>query len=1657
MENNVYATVLDMYSLSDSRPKLRKNTISRASYLDFFNNSFDTYKVLCVDGEEGVGVTTTLSLFAKQNGNNCASYFIDGWSRYLLNPQTIVRSLLKQLSYYTNVDLNPQDKELTLANCIFRLNRHSTKKDNYLYFVFDGFSNIPAEYVDVIKNTLAPLFGIPNARFLFSGKKECIELLLPDKTQVKESNILKFQLNDVEGYLKELGLSLGQDDIDAIYELSEKGLARKLAILTEKLQRDGVEKVRQYYFYNENDFYAEDYQWIEEQNDKKLLSLLTLLTFGELPISRTMAMLTLDISEEEMNYQMKKCHKYIEEDDDTILVLRSDDFRKYLRQKLVCYKHIIEMALIRVMEKSTNMTEQFVYLPALYKHVKDKESLVAYLTSSNVQRYLEEQQSQAALNEQCEYGSRACTDNEVHAAASFRFAINRSVSREIEKNELSDSEIEALIAIGDDETAYALTQHVFLMEEQLKCLLIMAQVGQHLSEEMREQIDSRICSLSDAIDFEHLPDKGLELAKLMLPVKMEKALEIIDKVAKVTKDRQQIDRLYAAISISFNDEGKRDDGKSTKADLVSTKITDEGLRKMADAMKGIMNNSTATQVVARMRELPTVSSQLNFLQFWIPEHHKCEDIGEAVQYAVKLVIDSSATSMPKVKYLSQFCKPLPDMKEEHIRAVVSLLDAVVANIKYPTVEYVKLNILVIGALVKYDKVDAHNRLQNLYLEILDLKDKALKAHCDSLLLRSYNELGNIDDVENCLFPAKDFLFQITQDIFEVLEESAYHVKVVEGPIAALVCKERDFVKKIIAKMNTKERQSRAYQLAAIEYVNQTDIRHLDWSYFEFLLKNVTYNLSDRFRPLLDLLNNIIVVKDKDTRLLEMVKKHYNLFEGVERADAKCYIFSSLYVWLTQNFAGEKFNDGSSVEGFIEMVKVDLEKMWDIINIPSLKVDTGYQIAKVLSKISMKNEAREYVSKTAEFRKMQSQLLTSSSCLAAFEESLNLYAHSLGILIRSELCTEDDIEQFKTILEYDDCEGEAITMWSRVALEYYNIGKHDKFDTIMNKYVSRELSDFSDYYQKQIMYNIAPALYMSSHPLFYDRMRKYDDSFLNACIENIARYIETKYPYPEYTSTKEIETSVQLKPKDYEDLLDLMEHTKDDGFIFNYTDKITSLLKNSNLRGISREIKHLLYVKMEDIIEKCLPMKGGISHNGYKIACRAMINCANPERKVEPEKIKLEIGAIPNKADRAFLYALVASYLNKNEERIEFMDLAVKQTEGIDYAFDKLNRFALCLQETILTAPKRKNIVATKVMNMMNGDKNGTYNDYQRMLDLVRDHDEDLADTMMEMVDDDPARMQYRKQLKLRMLSSKRIESARKDLNQIERLNNEEQMRFFDKQMECLIKKKTVPRDYDAMRPILAKIYDNPITEMQNAVVFFMENLYLKNSLNGKYKVLLREMHQAIIYNLNIVLSIASGTKENMERVKRIMNEKKDVNDAMIQVGQADKALEQIVSWYKEHPCDILHIIDPYFHPDDLYVVKALMDINNNLNCSILTNKDNNKHEEESLNELFQKGWNSFSSDLTGRIAVKSCCFDVDKDQPKSPIHDRWWLLYDSEKNCFYGQRMSSPSTMGKRITEISIMESDELESVNKLWTRFFENMVPKVEGKKLRYEETLLR
>lgn len=1626
-----------MCTLCNTFPSLPEKVLSRDKYIDLIDDQFNNHKILCIESNEGVGITTLIAMFAQRHAESCVSYFFDNGMTMLNSHSDFEKSMLKQLSYYARKGDSVQEK-IDRANALmFRTMRLARSRKGFLYFAIDGLERIPSESVDGYRKLLVQWMNCENARFLFSGNRDTIASIFTDIKDVYQTNqLLPFDKMELKDLLFQSSISVTEDQLKMFHHLTG-GIASKVQMLLDHLKEDDdFTYVEELYKHNVNDLYEYVWENANQTECPKSNIVFAILSLSGLLLKEDLLCNIVGISKTELE-NILETHKEILEVRDGIIYFRNKGFKNYVGKKLKSLNGEVELLLINMYE-SLDVEDTFSYLPSLYKKSNKKSELVKYLTSDNVQHFLEKERSQAALNEQCEYGYAACLKTETQASDYFRFAINRSASREIEKNELTDSEIEALIAIGEEESAFALVQDIYLKEEKLKCLLIIARNAKHMSDSLQKEILSQIKALVQSIRFEHIPDKAIELAKLMLPVDFVEALTIIDSVSNLQKDKTRIDRLYTALSLSFNTEGDEKENIA-KADLLSTKIEDSDLRKMAKSMKSIMADCSVDELLSEIEKLPNSSSRLYFLQFWIPDHCDIDNIGKIVCYAVNLVMQNSDASVPKVSLLKKYCAPLPKMHASEITEVISMMDAFTDSIKFPTLDYVDLQLILIQAQFTYDKEAAGDRLINLYIEIDEYADKSLTVKCKAKVLSRYDSLGDKKITESYLQTPLTIQNEIVEEVKKLFKENAFHLRIVDVAIKELVCDYRSFIDDVVPLMNTEERQSRAYMIALNEYVNRTDVSKMDWTFVNKLFKMVSYNPMELDRIIIRLVRKIVFAEVNHDIALEAIKKNYHRILEIEESDRKCYSLSILYVWLKKHFPSEDLCSN---------VKEQLDASWDAIIIPIQKIEIGYKIAKVLSDIPMKEEARAYVEKSKSERK--SLIVSSYSCMSAFQESLSHYIHSLGILVRAGLYKDSDFAELENILVYNDDEGDTMIAWARIALEFNISGNTEKFKEIVTKYLSKDINKFPKFYRRYVFYHISPALFLAENDYYFSKLDKYDKYFSNMCIENVANYICNKYPYPGCSETRRIASNRAMEYDDFMGLIKLMRHSHDDSFIFDKIETVASGII-ANESKVSKDQRNYLFGELEKLVNEKLPLNGGIKHEGYKIACLATIKrYKNPSvNDWSAEKKKIE--AITNEADKAFLYAHIAHCASKTDVRLAFIEEAVKISKAMTSFYDRMNRLDMCLSESFdITSGQKSKSLARETMQLLLTDKNGDFNDLQNYVDHVRELDAVVADEMLEMIDKDPARISYRNKLKANKIKNNKLLSAKKDLNKISTLSNEEQIQFFERQLEELVKGRYTAKDISNTISVLNKIYENPITDTSNAIVYFMENAYNKHKLNNLYSDLLRSIYSTWLCNLKIVMAIAAGTQDRLDKVNRIMSRKHDGNGMIIRGGEEERAHEILKTWIKNNPSSQLRICDAYIKTEDFSLLKSFFDIIPELQISILTHKQ----QYENL-DVFQKAWNRISSELTGSISIKTVCY---KDETgKSPIHDRWWVLLNDETGEKVGIRLPSINGLGHRVSEISNMDENAIHDFNNVWSDFYFDNIKWENGRKLIYDDIVIK
>lgn len=224
----------------------------------------------------------------------------------------------------------------------------------------------------------------------------------------------------------------------------------------------------------------------------------------------------------------------------------------------------------------------------------------------------------------------------------------------------------------------------------------------------------------------------------------------------------------------------------------------------------------------------------------------------------------------------------------------------------------------------------------------------------------------------------------------------------------------------------------------------------------------------------------------------------------------------------------------------------------------------------------------------------------------------------------------------------------------------------------------------------------------------------------------------------------------------------------------------------------------------------------------------------------------------------------------------------------------------------------------------------------------------------------------------------------------------------------------------------------------------MEDVCRKYNQSRQNKDLLLNIHSALRYNLKLVLSLAADTKERIDRVESLICPR-DVNDeGFIHIGEEEKAKAYILNWYQSYNYDTLTIIDPYFKPQDLHIIKPLCDINNDLEIKILC------HRQKFQNEDYVSYWCSISSGVTNTIRLSFVWYD--DNSMDGPLHDRYWICSDEEEDQHQGITLCSIDSLGKKESSIVDINSEIVKSALLSYSRYVYSHVKKTGGRELWYD-----
>lgn len=1630
------AQLVDMTYFSNTSPEKVEHELWREIHLSLCEEKLRDNTVVCLTGEEGVGMTTFLSQFARKHGNNCVSYFYNGFDRIQLDSEVMEGDITEQLYWFANKCHCPD--EVKHVNEVYTkvLRQLRQSKDGIMYFVFDGFDDIPSEHRENICKLIEKLQW-EKAHFLVSGKIDQIQGLFKQtkKWSVYEIPLVRFSEADANDYFLRVNPDLTKAQLFELYKISRGNASRMDELRTKYLCTGRLEELMNANIDEDSDLNQEDFDRISADTDPAVIPLFALLAYSEFEFDMDFAAKVLEITQDNVKAQAEKYSDYIQIKDNNVISLRSVVFRKYLCERLQAHKRDIELSQIRVLEKMNVGKGYAMALPSLYRSAGLNDSLIKYLNADNIQRILAEGHSQAALNVQCRFGYEACAAVPTkHLSSSFRYSLNKAASREIERNELWDYEISALIAVGQHAKALALANTVYLSEERLKCYLLIARKRDGLSGDDYAVLKDNIRELVEEIHFEDIPEKSMELAKLLLPIDYKAAIGIVDRINKAHQEDINTDKIFSQFSLFEPVDPEEDDARR---DLARSKIQDTGLREFIDATENLFKKDDVDTFLDELKRLPNYAQQLRLLRYWLPAHKDKEDVGKVVLAALRLIVADSDTDMPKARELNDIARLMGTMTKEQMEEGLRYINSLGDTIMRPTSDYVDAMITVIEGSREVLPEKSQALLETLYIFVDDLKDEGMWLTCTAKLLGHFDRLGDTRMVESTIGTKDQLRTELKAKASPLFLATAYHMKVVEGPIDALVCTEPELIETFIAQMNTAERRSRAYAFAAEKYLVHVEPEKLDLDYFFRLLSKAEIKRGDCGKPLSMLTNKLLTgEKYNHVVLLPFVTKYIKFVDRLEDVWLQCTICMRLYRWAVRHFPEDPF---------VNDVKGRMLKWWEAINQRQEKIEIGFQIAKILAR-SSKDEAEAMIDRCSQLR--HQSLLTSSSCVDAFYNCHSLYVNSLITLVSLGICDEATLQAFKEDESDLVSESERACMWGKIALAYHLAGDEDMFKSVGDQFLPTDYSCFSPDEQKWFIFQIAPTLYLRGELKFFTLLEGYDDVFRDACLKRVCAFIISKKLY---VMELDIRTTYELTYSDFNDLNMIIDHMTDENEIFQIVEVIARSLKTTNrtLDPLSTQQKKAVREATKAIVDKKYPAPGGISHEGYKIACQAILDFSERAfTTAQKDSWDWRLQKIDNKADRAFLYFYIAPFFAKHPDKEDFLRRGIEVTRDVNFAFDRVSRLDMAFTEcAINNLGILMPAVAEEAILCLKAD--GTEEQYEGLLDTIHQYKPELAESIMVKLDQDPARVYNKRKLQYHLESVKRIAKAGKDITTVGSLDREEQRKFFEERLKNLQSGKgQILSVEDAFTLTIGYLYNSTLSDAMPAIHYLLETISQRQKMSKNCKDLLISMHKVIRYNLRVVLSLATDTKERMEQVNSMFGSTPATPDGFIGLGEYQKGVEYLLNWYQKCGYGELTIIDPHFRPTDLSVIKQFTDENNDLAIRILA------HKGEFCADDFKSEWRKVSAGVKTPIQVMLVKY-VGKSYG-GPIHDRYWICVDDENDKRVGISLNSISGLGQR--ESSILPIDDATALYALhsYSRYASRKIKRDDNMELEYEDFTL-
>lgn len=1634
---------IKLYNSDETLPSLPSDIYLRDNYIDIIQKKLNTCDVLFLKGEAGIGKTTILASFVNETSINAISHFISVSDMFTYTPFYFKQNIANQIQFYATDKceykeiMEIDDTFSPLQSALRRKIRNSCKSNNPLYFIFDGLNEISKVERDHLVRIIHNL-PFKLAKFIFSCDDDEIELCLPKGLNYTYLDVTKFTIIETEHYLSDLEAS--KEQYKELYLISHKGLPEKLSQIKRLCKEVGdINDFLETVNYNTDLFEVE---WKNIQTESELL--IAFLAHNNEIFNIKGVSEILDFTINWIKDQLETI-KFIELDDNEDLKFLSNSHRNFAKEKTKKYEEKVWALIIDHYEKNVSEEESIFNLPNLYLKAKKWKELTKLLSLNAFITVVDRFKSISNVKRQLDYGLEAAKHinvNNEHVGDILRFALHKSSFFEMEKFESWENEVEARIALHKYDEAILIANSALLKEDRLKMLSIIAK-HLKLSGKINQGICDQIKELYPQIEFHEIREKGFEIANLLMYFDFPLALNLMEQVLDRNTQDNSVDFAYAYLSFYAFSANKQANSKLIDIDLISAKIKDSNTRAFSTSLDFLTEECNVETIIEKANKIQNANSKIFLLRYWIVNNLTVKNIETVIEYCLNEIISSSNENIPNASVLSDIAKPIPLIPNfQVILDLITLFDSQKNTINTPTRDFIQLQLTIAEALYKFNKSKALDRIFEVWFIIEEeIKDLSIKTDCLTLLWDKFLLIDEDNSIEKSIFPSGSIEDQIKLNLKELLSKTAYHFRMVEFIIEKMVVKKPRFILELINKINTFERRQAAFELASINYINGTKADEIEPTIIQEFYNAVLID-KKRTKIIISLLEKYDTIKDAgDLRLLLLFK---NEICNIKSLSKICYALTVFLKIL--------FRNKTIYSSLVDEIYSRLIGHWKSIDNQVQKVQVGFLISKNLAS-SDNEKANDFLEMTIKFKDQSP--FASSSIMQVYYLNAKLVIKAFeGIaLLKNDF--HEELNKIDEIIDLIPSKSDKIKLWSSLALVLRSANKISEFSKIVIEKVDpliNEISLLDSNLKISIFKIISPTLFFSSQSAFLFNIDSFSGDVKDEIISNVCHYIFYKKEIDEPVSKKE--KGVELSYASYIELCNLLKECENDNLIYSYVRKISINLEKNAGKLITTEMKNLIISELNKIIDSKLPNKSkGVDHNGYLILSKASLLIHKDYYKCRTEWDSLfnEARSLNNISDKSLVLVVLVELLEdriKKQYRIDLLEEAFNFIRRIPSNYDKTNRFDTTWSVWLAIEKGQFEKHIRLAYNELINDKDGALGNIKEIIDIAHQHNSKLAEELVTILDQEPSRQKLKDPLLLRLKSKEKIKKASDELENLKQLTENEFHELFDSKLGNLNSGSIAYTPLNKTYNILEVTAEIPLSKSFGSLKFFIQNEIQR--MNPDLNLIL-SFFEATYQNGKLIATFSTDNIEQMKHLFKYSQSEISLINPIFRYGERQKFLQFLSSWILKNIENEIFIIDPYFEPNQVDIVKLIKENKPKARITILTS-NNKKPLNDSVNfDTYCQDWKSI---FQNNIPDNRIIYVADSSNYDCPFHDRW-ILGDELKS---GLILNSLNSLGnKKDTQIIEMDDSALKNIESIVFDYIYHKKSRIKGYDLNYLEFTIK